>query len=35
MDKDHEDAHSNKEVLRAMEDDNGSERYWCAVDELD
>jgi hypothetical protein len=36
MDEDHEDAHDNEEpeVPRTADDDNTSERYWCAIDNL-
>jgi hypothetical protein len=35
MDEDHENAHENEEVPRAADDDNNSERYWRAIDQLD
>jgi hypothetical protein len=37
MDEDHEDACENEEaeVPRVADDDNSSERYWCAIDGLD
>jgi hypothetical protein len=37
MDKDCENACENEETgaLRATDDDNSSERYWCVIDSLD
>jgi hypothetical protein len=35
MDEDHEDACENEEVPRAADDDNSSERYWHAINQID
>jgi hypothetical protein len=35
MDEDHENACENEEVPRAADDDDNSERYWCAINQLD